>query len=190
METFFRKLAWHKVFPKYNLQSHNCQEEEKVIIPIKLTYCKKISNKIKDRIRFFIHKFVKNKNIRINTIFTNHNNIGRWLTNDKHQNPLERNNVIYEFKCGENSCPARYIGETSRRLEDRVEEHVKGNCKPISAIFKHCHDNNHRCDIDNFKIIRFCNAPDDLTILESLYIKSRDPNLNCKQISHKLFTMI
>ena len=39
--------------------------------------------------------------------------------NIKHQN-----NVVYKLECPQERCPHTYIGETARRLDERISEHI------------------------------------------------------------------
>ena len=106
-----------------------------------------------------------------------------------------QNSVLYRFKC---SCDSAYIGKTSRRLQDRINEHVPPNVRktisqnrPIpprklvhsSAIAEHllnnseCGKNYHH---DMFKILTYARSPFHLSILKSIYITYFKPIL-CKQ---------
>ena len=120
--------------------------------------------------------------------------------------------VVYEFSC---RCKARYVGRTTQRVADRIKQHVptrirkKGStvreqpprmCKNISckitcesAIGQHLitnQDCTKTYNDDNFQI--FCQArlSFDFGVLESVYIKNKNPVL-CRQkefvFSLKLF---
>ncbi|UYV72113.1 hypothetical protein LAZ67_9001865 [Cordylochernes scorpioides] len=54
-----------------------------------------------------------------------------------------KNNVIYKIPC--NDCPAKYIGETSKPLKDRINQHKSGlrNYNPLSLLVDHALKNNH-----------------------------------------------
>ena len=91
-------------------------------------------------------------------------------------------NVVYKFKCA--SCNACYIGETSRRLSDRIKEHFKTD--KTSHIYKHLHENISCFDSANiscFDILDTAANKFDLKLKEGLYIDWEKPNLN-SQIFH------
>ena len=107
---------------------------------------------------------------------------------------IAKSNVIYHFKC---SCGSSYIGKTSRRLGDRMKEHIpmwiqKGqthpppsNRPPSSAIARHllsCSTFDPSKTEDSFSILHSCAAgrPDLLGILEALEIAIKKPDL-CAQ---------
>ena len=73
--------------------------------------------------------------------------VSRFYIKDK--NPKKReNNIVYKFKCSE--CPSTYIGETARRLEERVIDHNKRDKN--SHILKHSKELNHQqIDINDVK---------------------------------------
>ena len=68
--------------------------------------------------------------------------------------------VVYRYVCpGFNTC---YIGETTRNLSTRIEEHLEKDKK--SHIFKHL-DENHHC--------KSLSTPDCFQIIDSAYSKFR-----------------
>ena len=90
--------------------------------------------------------------------------------------------VVYQFTCA--SCGARYIGETDRHFNTRVNEHLFRDKN--SHIFKHlsaskgCRD---KCDISCFKILDHASTYSQLKIKESYHIEQLKPELN-KQVEH------
>ena len=90
--------------------------------------------------------------------------------------------VVYQFTCA--SCGARYIGETDRHFNTRVNEHLFRDKN--SHIFKHlsaskgCRD---KCDISCFKILDHASTYSQLKIKESFHIEQLKPELN-KQVEH------
>ena len=116
---------------------------------------------------------------------------------------LQKSLVIYEYKC---HCDSRYVGRTSQRLQERINQHVPkwlrqhhtGSlrlqldraCKkrqPIpdcsSAIGQHLLEND-RCaenyNEDRFSVLDTARSDFHLSLLEASYIKTRRPNL-CRQ---------
>ena len=116
-----------------------------------------------------------------------------------------QNNVIYQFVC---HCHSRYVGRTSRRLEERNKQHIPQSITnpptpnirqslPLpgkdtsprrfheSAIGQHLLDNA-QCALhykDKFSVLAVARTPFHLSALEATFIKSLNPLL-CK---HKEF---
>ena len=110
--------------------------------------------------------------------------------------------AVYEFSC---RCEARYVGRTTQRLADRIEQHVPTSireksstireqpsrmCKNItskinceSAIGQYLLTNPECAKTyteDNFRIIGQARSSFHLDVLESVYIKTQNPVL-CRQ---------
>ena len=85
-----------------------------------------------------------------------------------------RSSVVYKFSCSVDQS-VTYIGKTKRHLVTRVKEHFI--CHQ-SSIFSHRLGCNCTCNIANFSIIDFAHSPLELSIKESLHIKSVNPSLN------------
>ncbi|XP_065667600.1 uncharacterized protein LOC136087905 [Hydra vulgaris] len=95
---------------------------------------------------------------------------------------LLKSHVVYKFSCA--GCNASYIGETSRHLATRINEHLKSDKQ--SHIFKHLNlslNCKNLANCDSFEILD--NAPNKhkLKIKEALHIKWESPSLN-KQALH------
>ena len=102
-------------------------------------------------------------------------------------------NVIYKYTC---RCDSVYVGRTSRRLEDRVKEHVPAtfliahkrassvsSTVPASAIAQHLAANKPCLDSYNsqqFEIICRARNTLQLRVLEALHIRLLQPEL-CPQ---------
>ena len=123
-------------------------------------------------------------NFRI--ILSNKNTIGSLFpTKDKIPFHI-RSNVIYEYKCeASDECSSSYIGSTTRRLKERMCEHMgisfltgQKLSDPKSSIYDHIEDTGHPISEESFKIIGSCRADDSILILESLLIKYHRPDLN------------
>nr|VZI00485.1 unnamed protein product [Spirometra erinaceieuropaei] len=67
--------------------------------------------------------------------------------------PGETTNVIYRIQC--NSCEANYIGETGKRLQTRVGEHMRAvrRMDPLSLVAEHCADSGHTFAFQHVKIL-------------------------------------
>ena len=107
--------------------------------------------------------------------------------------PHKRSNLVYLFKC---SCDSSYVGRTSQRLEDRIEQHVPKSVRRIltsgrrhvavsaqSAIAQHLLENTDcgkQYSPAMFTIITGGRNSFNLQVLESLHITTAKPPL-CKQ---------
>nr|VZI04109.1 unnamed protein product [Spirometra erinaceieuropaei] len=65
----------------------------------------------------------------------------------------EPTNVIYRIRC--NSCEANYIGETGKRLQTRVAEHMRAvrRMDPLSLVAEHFADAGHTFAFQHAKIL-------------------------------------
>ena len=81
--------------------------------------------------------------------------------------------MVY-FSTG-SSCDASYIGQTTRYLEVRIQEHLKG--RPKSVIYDHLQSNHSNAKM-KFEVLCKCYNSNDLILLESIMIKFCQPTLN------------
>ena len=92
-------------------------------------------------------------------------------------------NLVYEVTCPEPNCLATYIGETARRLNERVKDHSGRDHD--SYVLKHSLENNHSIvTLDNFNIIS--NKPRNRyfrKVSEALFIKQKRSQLNKQENS-------
>nr|VZI18010.1 unnamed protein product [Spirometra erinaceieuropaei] len=65
----------------------------------------------------------------------------------------ETTNVIYRIRC--NSCEVNYIGETDKRLQTRVGEHMRAvrRMDPLSLVAEHCADAGHTFAFQHAEIL-------------------------------------
>ncbi|BHF60549.1 hypothetical protein SprV_0100351400 [Sparganum proliferum] len=65
----------------------------------------------------------------------------------------ETTNVIYRVQC--NSCETNYVEETGKRLQTRVNEHMRAvrRMDPLSLVAEHCADSGHTFAFQNAKIL-------------------------------------
>ena len=96
-----------------------------------------------------------------------------------------RSNLIYEFTC---HCDRRYVGRTSQRLRTRIGQHVpvyvRKNTRldktPDSAIGRHLRQNDEcraNYSDNRFNILGFGRSDFHLSVLEALYIMTKQPAL-------------
>ena len=87
-------------------------------------------------------------------------------------------NLVYKIKCPQEHCLHSYIGETARRLEERILEH-SGKDKN-SSVFKHSLETGHDIITLEDTSILASNFGDykKRKIAEALFIKNLKPTLN------------
>ena len=94
--------------------------------------------------------------------------------------------VIYHFKCESEGCASSYVGSTERALHDRVCEH-KGishrtgqslTDPKYSSIAEHAKTCSNAIQDSSFSIIGKCREGNSLRLLESVFIKHLQPDLN------------
>ena len=98
-------------------------------------------------------------------------------TKDEHKHDL-----VYYGKCPE--CDESYVGETGRRLQDRVDEHSGKDSK--SNILRHSYQENHKnVSRNNFQILGngYKKMKFKRKLSEALYIKELRPSLNTQETS-------
>ena len=94
-----------------------------------------------------------------------------------------RSSIVYKFNCP--SCQAGYIGSTVRAFKVRVDEHIGQSSRTglpcrtpsHSAVRDHTEVCGVPVNSSDFEILDSCNNL-DVRLLESLYIKSLNPQLN------------
>ena len=100
--------------------------------------------------------------------------------NIKDQTKLEHNNdLTYLVKCPEKTCSENYLGETARRINERVLEHAGKGKK--SHMLRYTLQSGHpSVSLNEFKILGkgFSNTRVKRKISEVLLIKQYRPTLN------------
>ena len=95
------------------------------------------------------------------------------------------------------TCNSVYISKTNRHLLVHQHEHLdlsvlteialKYTEIDATAIRTHCHQNEHRCSVDNFEIVATAVNDFHLKLKESLLILKMKPCLSIAQESMPLF---
>ena len=107
--------------------------------------------------------------------------------NIKDKTPLEnKNDIIYYGECSGSSCNDKYIGETKRRLLERIKDHQGRDMN--SHIYKHSIETGHEVRQKDFKIIGTNYKGNDKKrkVAEALLIKQFKPSLNKQEKSLEL----
>ena len=97
-----------------------------------------------------------------------------------------KNNLVYICKCPDPDCNDTYIGETNRRIKERIIDHNKRDKN--SHILSHAREKNHpHVWLNDFKVLD-TNYKSNVKrkISEALYIKSLKPSLNIQDKSFPL----
>ena len=148
-------------------------------------------------LRKSLNIFLKNAYPQVSFHFTffNTNTIGNFLKQKAKCNPELCSNVVYLFTCP--SCQARYVGQTSRWLRDRICEHKGKSIRTglqlsrpsFSAIREHSHHHDHPFSTSDFNILTSLPNRLDLIIAESLLIHTMKPELNNSASATTLYTL-
>ena len=96
-------------------------------------------------------------------------------------NRQHKHDLVYFSRCPSTDFTDIYIGETARRLSERVMDHAGRDTE--SHIVKHRLNSNHETvNIENFKILNmgYNNNTYKRRISDSLFLKQYRPSLNMR----------
>ena len=133
---------------------------------------KHLPNNVKTQVTFTGQKFSTQFNVEDRTKFEH------------------KHDVIFFGKCPEKNCTNNYLGESARRISERIID--QGGRDQKSYLFRHAVVNEHRnASYDDFKLIGsgFRNNTFKRKVAEALLIKELRPTLNIqeKSVELKLF---
>ena len=114
----------------------------------------------------------------VNSFLKPTNTLRQILVKPKDPTPKEQKcGVVYNVECGD--CQNSYVGETSRKMKTRFDEHCKSDNQ--SAILEHLKETGHSLSLENVNIL--VNEPKlpSRKIREALEIYKRRPSLNRDQ---------
>ena len=159
---------------------------------IKLPYLGHISFTVRKQLNGLLKQSFPQIDFRF--VFTNQFTIKSLLKKAKPKPFDLTSGCIYMFSCPR--CNARYIGSTSRWLQQRISDHKGVSSRtgyPLanpmySAIRDHSDTLDHPFSHLNFEILNTSSFRPDLLILESLYISKMKPSLNNTTTAHQLYT--
>ena len=92
-----------------------------------------------------------------------------------------KSSVVYQFVCP--GCNARYIGETTRHLHVRIEEHFTNKSSHIYKHLQHSQNCKQLYSKECFNIIDSASNAFALKIKEAMHIGWEKPNLNIQQMT-------
>ena len=99
---------------------------------------------------------------------------------------LDNSNVVYKIHCCD--CLASYVGQTSRKLSNRLYEH-KYDCKnkkPSSALYDHIEDTGHNINFDKIIILDHEPNLNKRLLSEMVHIHAQNSSLNRQYDTQKL----
>ena len=126
------------------------------------------------------------KNVKVQTAFTGKRLSSCFKTKDRTKFE-HQHDIIYQVKCSAENCSDDYIGESARRIIERVKDHGGRDTK--SHVLKHSSEKEHvEVTQEDFKIIgsNFKNNRLKRKIAEALLIKQKHPSLNVQDQSVEL----
>ena len=99
---------------------------------------------------------------------------------------IVQHDIVYHSFCSDENCNENYIGESARRLDQRMKDH-NGRDR-ISHLFKHSVKSMHDPVLkNNFRIMGkgYRNNSSRRKISEALFIKKMKPSVNIQEKSVK-----
>ena len=105
---------------------------------------------IVNSMKSYVNKILS-KNVKVQTAFTKKRLSSCFKTKDRAKFE-HQHNLIYQVKCSVENCSDEYIGESARRIIERVKDHGKRDTK--SHFLKHSSKKEHiEVTQEDFKII-------------------------------------
>ena len=118
--------------------------------------------------------------LRIRVCYKPFQTFRQLLSRPKDRIPdLQRSGVVYKIPCAD--CPVVYIGQTGRRLCQRLSEHkraVRTADFSSSALAEHAWSASHPVDWNNTCILSSCSDYHSRIIQEAIHIRSTNHTLN------------
>ena len=98
---------------------------------------------------------------------------------------LEKKNALFIKFLANNVQEYNYVGETSRQLRTRVEEHKKAIIKkqPNSLIYQHSNETGHEIDFNNVNILENSKYLGPQLFMESLHTQLQNDTYNIKTLN-------
>jgi len=118
--------------------------------------------------------------LRVRVCFRPHRTLRQLLSKPKDPVPeLQRSGVVYRVPCA--ACPASYVGQTGRRLCQRMEEHrraVRAADFNTSALAEHAWSAGHPVDWEGTSVLTSCPEHHSRLVHEAILIRTTDHTLN------------
>ena len=149
-----------------------------LVLPYQVEKERNIVNSMKR----YVNKILA-ENVKVQTAFTGKQLSSCFKTKDRtkfeHQHDIK-----YQVKCSAENCSDDYIGESARRIIERLKDHSERDTK--SHVLKHSKEKEHvEVTKEDFKNIgsHFKNNRLKRKIAEALLIKQKRPTLNVQDQS-------
>ena len=158
--------------------------EQNKLLQLTLPYAGKLGDKLVQKMKKTLNN---NLPIEVKTriAFNSSKLSTKFMVKDK--TPFEhQNNLVYLSTCPHNDCTETYIGETNRRIVERIIDHNKRDKN--SHVLAHSRSKQHpHVWSDNFKVLdNNYKSNTRRKISEALYIKDHKPSLNIQEKSFPL----
>ena len=173
----------HKFIKSKTVPPLTKQDVPKKIMYLRVPFFGPQSDTLAQELQHFLSHLFFHINFKI--VMTNKFTIGSFFRSKDSLSVGMRSNVVYKYSCSP-SCGSQYVGCTSRNLRMRISEHMGRSCRtgemlqrpPHSSIRAHCESTGELVLQENFTVLGSAENFTDLRILESLYIKTVQPDLN------------
>lgn len=153
----FHKFKNKKEFSLFTTLKPERESRRRICLP----FYPKVTNKLSSIFKEFDMEIVTSSN----------NTLKSQLCNYKDRtNPLHLSG-IYSISCAD--CDMIYIGQTRRRVENRLNEHISATRNGLSeksGVACHMLEENHNIDLQNMKLIKPVIKPIKLNAWESMLI--------------------
>ena len=156
-------------------------EEPSNISFYKLPYVRDASERTKKQLKDIQLTYCKSNSIRIS--FSTFK-IGSVFSAKDKLDKLLKSFVVYRYVCP--SCNARYVGETTRHLKTRIEEHLNSSSTHISKHLSKSGACRELSDSSCFEIIDSANSEFALKVKEAMHIGWERPNINVQKETVKV----
>ena len=162
----------------------NCDEEQAIktehmlVLPYQGKRGEKVIKSLQNTIKTILPSDHTSK-----VIYNSNKLSSKFNIKDK-TNILHLNDLTYSVSCPDPTCGSQYIGETARRLNERIKEHSGRDNK--SHMYKHTLDTGHPAvSQSDFKVLGqgYRNRKYKRKISEALLIKELRPSLNRQENS-------
>ena len=150
--------------------------EEKKISYFKLPYFENLSESTRKKLSKIANDLCNKTDIHLS--FSTCKIGSLFSAKDKLKNIL-KSFVVYQFTCA--GCNASYIGETTRHLITRIEEHFSSQSSHIKKHLDSSPNCKNLCDESCFKIIDESKSQFSLKLKEAMHIEWKKPTLNIQQ---------
>ena len=149
--TIFRNVLQSFLFRKRNpISANEDSDDPTCTVLLKVPYLGQFSRKFAKKLSALMEKKFA---VKINIVFQTFK-VGSYFSLKSATPYFYRSNVVYLFKCLRDvNSPASYVGQTTRHLAVRIDEHFSPKKGKDSAVLKHisaCHQCQHCNPRDTF----------------------------------------